>query len=75
MLGEKAFIAISVGNTRTAIGRVTDGKLAATASLPNDDLAAIVTRTAEWWQTPADGGIALATVNDPVGALPIRRPP
>lgn len=64
-------VAVSIGNTRTRIGRFEEGGCAAAESHPNDDLAAIVSRVAAWWNAigarPA-AAIVVASVNEPFAA-------
>lgn len=61
-------IAISVGNSRTHLGRFEDGSLVETARLVNDELPPIVERILQWRATIADTPtmIAMATVDPPV---------
>lgn len=63
-----AILAISVGNTRTHIGRFSDGiqELDASEHIANDQRDTIVERVAHHWEQLADaeGVVALASVND-----------
>ncbi len=65
-----AILAISVGNTRTQIGRFVDGSetLDASEHIANADLGVIVDRVAHHWQELADeeAVVAIASVNDAV---------
>jgi type III pantothenate kinase len=62
-------IAISVGNTRTRIGKLVDGSIEASASFANDELADAVERSTAWWFEIAKrprAAIAMATVDEAV---------
>lgn len=61
-------LAISVGNTRTAVGHFHDDDLHVVKHLPNGDVAAIVAEAAAQWEHKgdADGEVVIASVNDPV---------
>lgn len=61
-------LAISVGNTRTAVGHFHGDELRGTQHLPNADVAAIVKSAAEQWahRGDEDGEVVIASVNDPV---------
>jgi type III pantothenate kinase len=69
MAGHPSFIAISVGNTRTRIGRFERGALADTTLVANDDLAEAVVRATAWYEQVAKDGkaaLVIASVNDGV---------
>ncbi len=65
-----AILAISVGNTRTHIGRFSDGsqELDASEHISNQQVDTIVDRVVHHWEQLADdeGVVALASVNDAV---------
>jgi len=65
---DRSFIGISVGNTRTQLGRFDEGELIREVRATNDDLATIVQHAAEMHQehgSPSKPVIVLASVNDP----------
>lgn len=69
MANARNLIAISVGNTRTQLGRFEDDKLEEVERLPNGDLSPLVARIAAWWQgfpKGSESAILMASVNDPV---------
>lgn len=61
-------LAISVGNTRTAVGHFHGDSLHAVEQLPNADVGAIVRAAAAQWEHRGDedGEVVIASVNDPV---------
>lgn len=62
-------IAISVGNTRTQIGRFEDGRFAESQRFGDEELAEITRCVTGWWPMIGDkppAAIALASVNDPL---------
>ena len=61
-------LAISVGNSRTAVGRFRGDDLLGATHLPNGDVAAIVAEAAAQWEHRGDedGEVVIASVNDPV---------
>ena len=61
-------VAVSVGNTRTAVAHFHGDRLHGTKHLVNDDLAAVVDAVEEAWahRGEEDGEIVIASVNDPV---------
>ncbi len=64
-------IAISIGNTRTHIGRFEEGVLKESERLPNQDLAATVQQITTWWSQISGStaaSIAVATVNEKVSS-------
>jgi type III pantothenate kinase len=64
-------IAISVGNTRTQIGRFQDGQLVQSERVNNKDMPAIVQNVLEQWEQIASmprAAVALASVNDELAA-------
>lgn len=64
-----ALLAISVGNTRTALGAFRDGVLLESDRVANDDAGAIVARAAGYWTTlqgDESPVCVIASVNDPV---------
>lgn len=64
-------LAISVGNTRTAVGHFHGRDLHAVEHLPNDDAKAVVAAAAEQWkhaEEAEDAEIVIASVNDPAAA-------
>ena len=67
-------LAISVGNSRTAVGRFEDLTLQASDQLENTDAKAMAQAIERHWQAleDADAMIVMASVNDPV-ADPLRR--
>ncbi len=68
-----AILAISVGNSRTHIGRFLDGieEIDASEHIANDQLDTIVERAAHHWEQLADGegAVALASVNESVARI------
>ncbi len=69
MASESALIAISVGNTRTQIGRFEDRSLEHTERIANADLPQIVEVILREWRRIAEqprAAIALASVNEPL---------
>ncbi|MFO0872971.1 MAG: type III pantothenate kinase [Phycisphaerales bacterium] len=63
------FVAVSVGNSRTAIGRFRANELEGSERIGNDDLPAVVEAIARAWRAierDAGAAIVLASVNDPV---------
>ena len=63
-------LAISVGNSRTAVGRFLDGKLEASDHHENGDIAAMAKAVARHWSDmdDADAMVALSSVNEKVAA-------
>ena len=61
-------LAISVGNSRTAVGRFVDDRLDASDHLENGDIATLVTGIARHWSAmdDADAMVALTSVNEKV---------
>jgi type III pantothenate kinase len=63
-------VALSVGNTRTQVGRFNGGILEKSERFANADLAPIIQTVASWWKDvpAASGSILLASVNDTVAS-------
>jgi hypothetical protein len=61
-------LAISVGNTRTAVGHFHGDELHVVQHLANGDVGAIVAAACEQWEHKGDedGEVVIASVNDPV---------
>ena len=61
-------LAISVGNTRTAVGHFHGDELHGAQHIPNDDVAAIVKAAAAQWEHRGDdeAEVVISSVNDPV---------
>lgn len=60
-------IAINVGNSRTHLGRFTDGELQEAVHFKCDDLTPILQKIVEWWKEIAEiphASIVLASVNE-----------
>lgn len=67
MPSDTHLIAISVGNTRTQIGRFSEGEFVQAVRLNNKDLPGIVQEVLDGWKSICDSpraAIAIASVND-----------
>ena len=67
MTSDPKLIAISVGNSRTQVGRFADGRIEESDRFANDDLAAIVGRVSQWWRSISESPhavLVIASVND-----------
>ncbi len=63
-------LAISVGNTRTALGAFRDGAIVESERISNDDPAAIEAAARRLWEALGDDPVCVvASVNDPVATL------
>ena len=65
-------LAISVGNTRTAVGHFHGDELHVVQHLVNGDIGAVITAAVEQWshklESDGDGEIVIASVNDAVAS-------
>lgn len=69
MAHHPSIVAVSVGNTRTQVGRAENGEISAVSRFPNADLGPIVQEISTQWNALSDraqAAIFIASVNDPV---------